>query len=143
MFRLRHSKTLLNTLFSPFRAKVCGFSLMNGKISQSNFCTASDDLKRQLLKQEMKENTEDMKAGELYKQKSEQEEFFGVPLEKGTPENTEQVIAKLRMRFSTPDSLLSFYEDSRKHFQGKIPNKFCRQRGNRIFQKEINLTLEI
>lgn len=59
---------------------------------------------------EVKEEGKKMKAGELYRTKAEQEEFYGIPFGKKQPEDQEDLMAKLRMKFNGPDELLTFYE---------------------------------
>ena len=60
-----------------------------------------------------------MKPNELYKTKSQQEEFYGIPLGKKKPEDPEDLMAKLRMKFKGPDELLTFYERHREIFRKK------------------------
>ena len=91
---------------------------------QVYFSSTTSDLQRSLLEQQMKEEQENEKEekkerpGELYHKKSQQEEFFGVPLSKKKPETVEDLLAKLRMPFKGPDELLSFYETNRPLFKG-------------------------
>ncbi|CAI2362555.1 unnamed protein product [Moneuplotes crassus] len=107
------------------------------QVSRFFSSSTTSDLQQSLRQQEEKKAEED-EMKHLYKQKSEQEEFFGIPLTKKQPKNTQDVISKLRMRFDGPDELLSFYEDNRPHFQDPEAIKYFRNKLITLLKMEMD-----
>jgi len=72
-----------------------------------------------------------LKPGHLYKQKSEQEEFFGIPFSQKKPSSSEDIVAHLRKPFKSVVELLNFYERNREILSKEEPainyfmNKYC------------------
>ena len=128
MFKIKHTIWTLRSFRLCITPNFIPRSYQIYNLSVRRFGTASIDLQRSLIQQEIedskkikKERYEEKpkeKAGELFHRKAEHEEFFGIPLRKKEPKNVEDIMAKLRMPFKNPDELLNFYEVNRKLFQG-------------------------